>query len=48
MAVIRKVPELERLASEMIGDAGLPDVFFVTRQGLVQIVALRFRVTAED
>ncbi len=41
---MRKVPELEQLAREMVGDGKAPDVFFVSKRGVIQMVTTRYRL----
>lgn len=38
-----KVPELQALATKMVGDGKSPDLFFVTDQGVVVGVSLSFQ-----
>lgn len=37
-----KIPQLEELASEMIGDGGSPDVFFVSLKGNIVLITIEF------
>ena len=37
-----RVPELQKIPVDMVGDGGSPNVFFVTRQGDVQLISIDF------
>lgn len=38
----RRIPALESMARDMVGDSGTPDLFFVTDRGVVVMVARSF------
>lgn len=42
--MIKKIAELEKLASDMVGDGQTPDLFFVTDRGGVVTVTTDFEV----
>lgn len=44
MAAPKRIAALERLASDMIGDGKVPDLFFVTHGGNVILVARDFEI----
>jgi len=45
--LLRKIPALEALASEMVGDGQTPNVFFVTVEGRVSLVTRSVRLAYE-
>jgi len=42
MAKQKRIPEFERLATEMVGDDKTPDVFFVSVQGVCVLITTDF------
>jgi hypothetical protein len=42
--MIRQISELEKMAREMIGDGGAPNLFFVSQGGVIITVSRSFEV----
>lgn len=45
---MKKVKELDALATEMVGDGGKPNVFFVTRGGKVATITRSFQLAHRE
>jgi hypothetical protein len=39
---MKKIPEFQRLASKMVGDGKTPNTFFVTREGVTELITTHF------
>ena len=45
---MKKIPGLEKLASEMVGDGKSPNLFFVTEKGVVTMITRNFNDAYEN
>lgn len=45
---MKKIKELDKLATEMVGDGGKPNLFFVTQKGKVTTVTRHFEVAHRE